>query len=541
MAGLGSWLAKQIAKPLAYAAERFNLPFLNRFASLHGNDLEHMAEELARAERSMIKYPASGAHAPRVESKISPPEIGPRASSSSAPAAATTKALSITSNAEAYAAAQQIKTLAKTVHNDPKQVAELARQTLAIFGSKTAGGPYVAEVTKALSHSMKDAKSPTVQHSLQRLTDTGRSLIEERMKHRSDSILHLGSALERDARMHESRSLISANIGDARALMESGATGSQRHFALGTILKSVSNIAGEQGQNAATALLARTAQTPALLKELTEFATRNKEGAHLFTPDTLATIAKANSAAFSKDGTWHSTLTHALDTQFGNNAKEQLNWITANATGLPGAALGNEMVERALRFSSHMPIDPARPIHTIVVNVAKNVHLSPQTEDKLTKFWLETNANLRRDGHSQQANQSALHAIANTPHGSSLASRAEAELRIGQHTTPVPPTQSFEQTAAAPKPATGPEAVDPTATVTRPSFHRELDSDPIIVPPATGGAGTIPSFHFSDSRTPGTPPRMPLQAQNDPRIVTTDNMHDVGRTFGRPVTHLRAE
>lgn len=547
MAGLKSWLARQLAKPLAYAAEHFNLPFLNKFTESNNTASEAMAEALARAEKSMVKYPESGTLLTPISPPISPPEIGRHTPTSAVEAKAASKSIRITSNSEAYAAAQQVKALAKTVHDAPRQVAELARQTLAIFGSKTAGGPYVAEVTKALFHSLSDAKSPTVQHSLQRLTDTGRSLIEERMKHRSDSIIHLGSSLERDARMHESRSLISANIGDARALMESGATGSQRHFALSTILKNVSDIAGKQGQNAAAVLLARAAQTPALLKELTEFAARNNEGPHLFTPDTLATIAKANSAAFAKDETWRGTLTHALDTQFGNNAKDQLNWITANATGLPGAALGNEMVERALRFSSHMPIDPARPLHTTLVNVAKNVHLSPETEAKLTKFWLETNTNLRCQGYAQQANQSTLQAIAVSGPKSMLAILATAELRIAPSLDVKPdrltPRQAAEPISEPHIPCTLDEKhiqESLMATIPNPQKLREIgETDQPVIPLPTGNGTTIPAFHFI---TPATAHRFlgntAQKPGNDPRITTTDNMHDISRQVRQPAINL---
>lgn len=347
----------------------------------------------------------------------------------------------LANNTEAYAATQTIKEMAGNLKTDPSRVNEVVRQSLGVFDSPAAAH-YVGDVTRTLASTLPQV-GPQAGASLMRAVKEGHKALEEQI------VKRVKSGLQPEA---DKARIFSDNLHDAATLLETGATGQSRDFALKVAVKNLDDLERE-ASGAGIGALARLAKTPQIMREIEETAFRNGGNRQVFSADSVLTAAKANGANAGKSPEWRDTLTRMLDHQFSGNPKAELEWLAQHKGDVVQQIPANFLVPRVLAAAQQLPLNATNPAHDAVVNIMKGVKLTPELDHQVAQCWLRGNAALRQAGHTRAADASAMNAVGAAPQTSELARIAERELKIGHTlaTTPRPtPPPPAPETVSVP-------------------------------------------------------------------------------------------
>lgn len=302
----------------------------------------------------------------------------------------------------------------------------------------------------------------------------------------------------------------SDNLHDAATLLETGATGQSRDFALKVAVRNLDDLERE-ASGAGVGALAKLAKTPQMMRELEESAFRNGGNRQVFSADSVLAAAKANGANAGKNAEWRDTLTRTLDHQFTGNPRAELEWLAQHKGDVIGQIPANVLVHRALAAAQQLPPNATSPAHDAVIDMAKGVKLTPELDKQVAKFWLDSNIALRQAGHGTQAEQSAMKAVSAMPHTSQVGRVAETEFKVGHIATPRPAT---------------PQPPPPAATET------------VSLPDSWSAAGNKPGqtmFNFKPFETAQAAKQGTQAAASDPRAsLLTDNLHNTPVRSPRP-------
>ncbi len=449
------------------------LGLVKDFAPAVSRDAEDIAEAKAKEAIQKAAKPTTAPAAP-APAKSPPP---------------------LANKTEAYAATQTIKEMAGNLKTDPSRANEVVRQSLGVFDSPAAAH-YVGDVTRALASTLPQV-GPQAGASLMRAVKEGHKALEEQI------VKRVKSGLQPEA---DKARIFSDNLHDAATLLETGATGQSRDFALKVAVRNLDDLERE-ASGAGVGALAKLAKTPQMMRELEEAAFRNGGNRQVFSADSVLAAAKANGANAGKNAEWRDTLTRTLDHQFAGNPRAELEWLAQHKGDVVGQIPANVLVHRALAAAQQLPLNASNPAHDAVVNMVKGVKLTPELDKQVAKFWLDGNAALRQAGHTQAADASAMNAIGAVPKTNELARIAEAELRTG-HTL-----------ATTPRPTPSPPA---TETVSLPDSWKTTDNKQT--------AFNFKPFEQTQAAKQGT-----QAAASDPRAsLLTDNLHNTPVRSPRP-------
>lgn len=338
------------------------------------------------------------------------------------PADAPLRPAALTTNAEAFAATQSIKALTTGLKENPGQITELTKQSLNVFDSPAAAH-YIGDVTRSLAKAIPDAKSPTTASSLLRLVEDGQAKLVSTMNKRTAQSLHHPD-------IKDMQGMMSANFSDAVTLMETGAKGETLATARAAAIDSL-RVLDSTAPGLAAEKLSRHIKNPKMMRELMDAAAVKGEAAHLFPPETVLSVAKANSAKNGVSPEWRDLLTQTLDRQFAGNPRGELEWLAKHATEAGGGVTGSTLVQRALSSAQHMPETNGRMAHDLLTDASRGMSLPPALDQQVAKFWLDSNMALRQSGRSDLAHRSAEQAIRTAPAGGQLSRVAEADLKTG--------------------------------------------------------------------------------------------------------------